>query len=263
MSWRKKSLLLSVLCLALLTACDETTPQQESVKHEVVLTTVKMDEPTTVYKNGETASDNVHIRWAKKTLGVDIRTQWSAPVEDYDMKLRLMLSSDAPLPDVFSSKVMDTTNQFLTSGKVLDAGEAFDQYASPTWKAAMAEVPEAWQPFTENGKRMAIPIITEQASQAVLWIRKDWLDKLGLEAPRNLDELEQIMKAFTYDDPDGNGIKDTYGIDFAIKDQYLASPTGDISWVFGAYGALPEIWGKDEKGQLMYGSIQPEIKKHC
>ncbi|MFJ2043346.1 hypothetical protein ACIOBL_07055 [Paenibacillus taichungensis] len=261
MSWRKKSLLLSVLCLALLTACDETTPQQESVKHEVVLTTVKMDEPTTVYKNSETASDNVHIRWAKKTLGVDIRTQWSAPVEDYDMKLRLMLSSDDPLPDVFSSKVMDTTNQFLTSGKVLDAGEAFDQYASPTWKAAMAEVPEAWQPFIENGKRMAIPIITEQASQAVLWIRKDWLDKLGLEAPRNLDELEQIMKAFTYDDPDGNGLKDTYGIDFAIKDQYLASPTGDISWVFGAYGALPEIWGEDGKGQLMYGSIQPEIKK--
>ncbi|KAA8746153.1 extracellular solute-binding protein [Paenibacillus sp. UASWS1643] len=261
MSWRKIYLLLTVLCLTLFTACDETSPQPNPTEQVVVLTTVKMDEPTIVYKNGETASDNVHIRWAKNKLGVDIHTQWSAPEDDYDIKLRLMLSSDDPLPDVFSSTLMDTTNKFLTSGKVLDIGKAFDKYASPTWKAAMAEVPEAWQPFTVNGKRMAIPIITEQGSQAVLWIRQDWLDKLHLEAPNNLDELETIMRAFTYDDPDGNGINDTYGINFSIKDQYLSSPTGDISWVFGAFGVIPEIWSKDERGQLVYGSIQPEIKK--
>ncbi|MBU5351875.1 extracellular solute-binding protein [Paenibacillus barcinonensis] len=262
MNWKPIYHSLSFLCLILLTAgCSPKAPQPEPVQTAAVLTTVKMNEPTTVYKNGENVADNVHIRWAYNTLGVNIRTKWSAPAEDYDMKLRLMLSSGDVLPDVFTSNVMDTVNTFMLSGKLLDAGEAWERYASPTWKAAMAEVPEAWKPFEINGKRMAIPIITEQASQSVLWIRKDWLEHLNLKAPDNLKELETVMNAFTYDDPDGNGIQDTYGIDFAIKDQYVVSPIGDISWVFGAYGAIPSIWSKNEKGQLVYGSVQPQIKQ--
>ena len=43
-------------------------------------------------------------------------------------------------------------------------------------------------------------------------IRQDWLDNLGLKAPTNMDEFEAVIKAFTEDDPDGNGQKDTMGL---------------------------------------------------
>lgn len=42
--------------------------------------------------------------------------------------------------------------------------------------------------------------------------REDWLDNLGLEAPENLDELFEVARAFTEDDPDGNGKDDTVGL---------------------------------------------------
>ena len=42
-------------------------------------------------------------------------------------------------------------------------------------------------------------------------IRQDWLDNLGLEAPTTLEEFTEIARAFTEDDPDGNGEDDTYG----------------------------------------------------
>lgn len=46
-------------------------------------------------------------------------------------------------------------------------------------------------------------------------VRKDWLDKLGISLPESgyvtTDQLYQILHAFTYDDPDGNGLNDTYG----------------------------------------------------
>lgn len=35
--------------------------------------------------------------------------------------------------------------------------------------------------------------------------RKDWADNLGIEAPKNTDDFFEMLRAFTEDDPDGNG----------------------------------------------------------
>ncbi|MBO9605296.1 MAG: hypothetical protein J7639_05065, partial [Paenibacillaceae bacterium] len=43
------------------------------------------------------------------------------------------------------------------------------------------------------------------------YVRKDWLDKLNLKMPVTYDDMMNVMRAFTNNDPDGNGKKDTYG----------------------------------------------------
>jgi putative aldouronate transport system substrate-binding protein len=45
-------------------------------------------------------------------------------------------------------------------------------------------------------------------------LRKDWLDNLGLQEPKTIDELLNVFKAFTYNDPDKNGKNDTFGLSF-------------------------------------------------
>ncbi|WP_157949921.1 extracellular solute-binding protein [Vallitalea okinawensis] len=70
-------------------------------------------------------------------------------------------------------------------------------------------------------------------------IRWDWLENLGLEAPQNMEEYYQVLKAFTYDDPDGNGIDDTYGI--TSKNIY------DIQPFMGSAG-LVDGYAKEEDG---------------
>lgn len=233
------------------------------IDHMVTITTVRSEDPTAKFKNGETYADNVHTRWAKEKLGVDIKTLWTAPGGDnsYDTKLKLMLSSGDKLPDVFVSTQPATTNMFIESGKVMDIGEAFDKYASATWKAAMADAPTAWQPFIKDGKKYAIPVLRQNmGTQSPLWIRQDWLDKLKLKAPTTLQELEKVMDAFVNQDPDGNGKKDTYALDFGMKDGFVGYPIGDSSWIFGLFGAIPERWYPGEDGKLQYGSVQPGIK---
>lgn len=43
-------------------------------------------------------------------------------------------------------------------------------------------------------------------------VRKDYMEKIGVtENPRTLDEFFNLMRKLTFDDPDGNGKKDTYG----------------------------------------------------
>ncbi|MCL2478158.1 MAG: extracellular solute-binding protein [Treponema sp.] len=61
--------------------------------------------------------------------------------------------------------------------------------------------------------------------------RKDWLQNLGLSVPKNLDDLYNVLYAFTYNDPDGNGKNDTYGMTWTGA--YMG-PFYNIAVMFGA-----------------------------
>ena len=45
-----------------------------------------------------------------------------------------------------------------------------------------------------------------------LGYRADWAEKLGLEEPKTIEDIYNMMYQFTYGDPDGNGKDDTYGL---------------------------------------------------
>jgi len=60
-------------------------------------------------------------------------------------------------------------------------------------------------------------------------IRKDWLDNLGLDVPETVDELFEVAKAFTENDPDQNGKDDTGGL--------TAAGTWNLGDIFQAFDA--------------------------
>jgi putative aldouronate transport system substrate-binding protein len=64
---------------------------------------------------------------------------------------------------------------------------------------------------TLDGAMYGLPDQGQIPTTDGLVIRKDWLDKLGLAMPKTVDELIAVAKAFTENDPDGNGKNDTYG----------------------------------------------------
>ncbi|GJM75796.1 hypothetical protein HMSSN036_80120 [Paenibacillus macerans] len=52
---------------------------------------------------------------------------------------------------------------------------------------------------------MAIPTTEISHGPGVLWLRKDWMDKLGLKEPKTLEDVENIITQFIEKDPGGNG----------------------------------------------------------
>lgn len=65
-----------------------------------------------------------------------------------------------------------------------------------------------------NGKLYGFPVT--RGNGCVTYVKKAWLDNVGLEAPTNYDEYLNMLKAFTEGDPDGNGVNgDTYGVSAA------------------------------------------------
>lgn len=230
----------------------------------VTITTVFPIASSLKFKNGENIENNVHTKWAKETLGIDIKYLWTVSDQNnaYDTKLRLMLTSGEKMPDIISFRGNSTVlADLIDSGQFTDAGELFDKYASETYKKAMAEEPSVWNAYIRDGKRMGIPILENAYNNdPVMYIREDWLKKLNLKAPTTLAELETVLDAFTNQDPDGNGKKDTVGLAVGFKNN-LNTWMSESGWIFGMFGAMPNQWNKTADNELIYGSIQPEMKQ--
>ena len=68
-------------------------------------------------------------------------------------------------------------------------------------------------PYQYQNKLYALPKNYVNSTDYInINVRQDWLDKLGLSVPTNVQELYDVAYAFTFNDPDGNGIADTFGL---------------------------------------------------
>jgi len=123
--------------------------------------------------------------------------------------------------------------------------------------------PAAMSSATFDGKLLAIPAVGSTLNNApMVWVRLDWLNKLGLQPPKSMEDVFNIMDAFVNKDPDGNGKKDTYGM---AMDKDLYGFFDGLEGFFNSYGAYARQqgtgnWVKKEDGTIEFGSIQPEVK---
>ncbi len=76
-----------------------------------------------------------------------------------------------------------------------------------------------------------------------LLFRQDWLDNLGLEQPKTVDDIYNIAKAFTLNDPDKDGKNNTLGL--TISDDNLANDAMRVLvTAFGGFNQFGIVDGK-------------------
>ncbi len=86
----------------------------------------------------------------------------------------------------------------------------------------------AWKSAADDkGATYGVPF---SAQADVLLVRSDWLKKVGMQPPKTWADLEKVAQAFTTQDPDGNGKKDTYGLDVPGSTQ-----RGYLSWYWSNF----------------------------
>ncbi len=244
------------------------TPTVENAYKEkydlpVTLTTAWGINPIAKFKNGESIENSVATKWAKEKFGIDIKSLWSVTDTNgaFVTKMRLAMSSGQEMPEIVTVGDDLLAQDLIDSGMYQEAGPLFDKYASDTWKKAMELDPNIWNPYTRDGKRMGIPILDyAYNNDYLLWIRQDWLDKLKLQAPKTIDELETVMDAFKNQNPDGLSPDKVIPLSLGFKTS-MNNWMGDPSWIFGAYGTLPQQWNLNKDGKLEYGSVNPAMKQ--
>lgn len=224
----------------------------------IAMTSVMGTAGWATFPEGETwDNDNRWMKLIRETLGINIKWNWLVDSTQYDNKINVSIASD-DLPDLMlvSKKQL---NQLVDADMVEDLTQAYDTYAMPYLKQQVSEaLGAAQQMATYDGKLMALPMYNGDPRDALvsLYIRSDWLDKLGLPDPKSIDDLVNVADAFVNRDPDGNGKPDTLGL--GILSATMGG--GSMGGFLNGYNAYPDIWVDDGSGQLSFGSTAPEMK---
>jgi len=224
-----------------------------------ITTVVSLDDTmqAMVGTNPDVATNNNWYNGYKEDLGIEVVNVWSVPATQYDDKLNAQIAAD-DLPDVFKVTA-DQLKTLVENGMVMDMTQVFSDYASDfTLEMMEADDQVGLSQATYDGKLMALPCAQGNTGiMPVMWIRRDWMDKLGYEAPKTMKELEALALAFVTEDPDENGADDSYGI--ALSNDLYSSDLCDLTGVFAGFEAYPEGW-IEQDGSIVSGFIQPEVK---
>lgn len=142
---------------------------------------------------------NVHIEWIQ------------VPADAWEEKKNLMLAT-GDLPDIIESHIQDSDlTRYGPEGVFLDLTDLL-QYA-PNFNAIIEnEMPDLKAFMTApDGKIYSMVRVNSgpwMTTNGVGIINKGWMEKLGLEEPKTLDEFTNVLRAFKNGDPNGNGIAD-------------------------------------------------------
>lgn len=209
---------------------------------------------------GETLEDNFWLDTYREELGINVVYDWVVKgAEEYSQKVNVTIAT-GEIPDIMavsSTQMM----QLADAGLIQDLSEVYQTYAADFTKECLNQEGEA--PFLagqKDGKMYGIPVTGGSVDSIdLMWIRDDWLKKLGLEAPKTMEELLNVIEQFTNGDPDGDGQNNTYGIGVAGSPNVFGGGYGGLKGFFNAYEAYPTIW-IEKDGALVYGAIQEECK---
>lgn len=169
--------------------------------------------------------DNLVLAEIEAQTGIRMEVTY-VPYDDYKTKLNTMIASRT-LPDIFRIDDVATAIEFRDSGLLMPMDDLLAEYGPHI----MAELGDdiTTSPINAGGEvygiyRAAVPYMSNLA------IRTDWLENLGLEMPADLDSFYEVLRAFTFDDPNGTGADDTIG--------YVGTMAGmrTFSHIFGAFG---------------------------
>ena len=211
----------------------------------------------------DTYEDNVYTRYLRECLNIQNEDVFEAMEDQYTANVDMVIAS-GELPDVMVIEDRETLIQLAEGGMIADLSEALENCASDGLKAMYDSYEvSALDSAMIDGKLMALPEPSFVDGPNLLWLRKDWMDKLGLEAPNTIEDAVEIVRAFVEQDPGNNGEGNTIGL---VCHSDLTGEIGyryefQLNTFFASYNAFPKQWILQEDGTVVYGSVQPQVKE--
>lgn len=233
------------------------------------------DEPVTItwavqtaavqqFFDGDTYEDNRWSRLIKDKLNIDVEVKFSADssTDAYRNRMSTLLAS-GDFPDVLRWSDRIFFQQAYEAGYIREIESVFDAYATDAVKAYRTNYPDSFEGASIDGTLAAFPYMNDNFHQAAnLWIRDDWLENTKSEPPTTVEEMVELARKFTFEDPDGNGQDDTYG--FALNKNVVQSNYATLLGLIGAYGvpgySSTGIFYRDDSGEMTFAYIQPQLK---
>ncbi len=193
---------------------------------------------------GQDENNNRILDYIEQQTGYDLI--WEiAPKENAREKVNLMLTSGVDCPDMIVCGDRNWGLDFVNEEMLYP----LDEYIANTKNLKNLLTEDANKMMTFDGKLYGIVVPQNQEATSGLIIRKDWLDKVGMEVPSTLDEFRAVMEAFKEMDPNCiplTGSAGTGGLD-------------GLGSFRGAFG-IANAWRETDDGKLENTAITQDMK---
>ena len=174
--------------------------------------TIEKPEKITIMVNGNfVTKTNGQEEWIDRWEGLTgIELEVIQPDHDayYDVLGQTVATGTENWPDV----IMTTESYYsgyATEGVLWDMTDAWNK--SDLKKSGRVTRPEVMDSLLIDGRLYGFA--PEMSTGTMVYIKKAWLDRCGLDVPKTYDEYVEMLRAFTQGDPDGNGVNgDTFGL---------------------------------------------------
>ncbi len=173
---------------------------------------------------------------------------------DWMETLSLRINSD-DMPDMFffvpnDTNYMSAYTNFVEKKLVIPMSDLATKEDTP-YLYEYINSPE-FDELRIDGKMYFVPSFVADFNNSI-YVRQDWLDNLNMKAPTTIQEFEEMLRAFTEDDPDQNGKKDTYGMAASKVFEWLA-------YFRISFGVIPG-WSKDSNGDYQHEAFTESYKE--
>lgn len=219
----------------------------------------KMVDPGTVLPEGDSYEVNnytIYLRDLLNVANVDVLTEQN-PFYDERLGNRIV---ENDLPDIFMVQGEEMLKVLVASDQIADLSDVYALCASDRIK----EMYESYgtgllASATFDGRLMALPDTEVHNGQSLLWLRYDWLVKLGLSEPETIEDAMEIIRVFREqnpgDAPDGN-------VGLVFSPEIMENPNSCFSLqpVLDSFGAYPGKWFVRD-GAVVYGTVSEEMRQ--
>lgn len=208
---------------------------------------------------GDTYEDNAYTRYLRKMLNIQNDNVYMESEDRYSEFVNIIVK-DQTLPDVMVVSDRETLKELVENDLVEDLTDAFEKCTSPRIKEMYESYGgELLEAGKFDGKLMAVPETVIDHGPNLLWLRKDWMDELGLKEPETLEDAYEIIEAFVKNRMGTEEGEEPVGLACDTNLVGTTSSSYSVDTIFDSFHASPQRWiCKD--GEIMYGSLTEETK---
>ena len=196
----------------------------------------------------------------QEQTGITIKFQHPAAGADQAKEQFNLIVADGNLPDIMEWQWVKMypggPEKAIKDGVIIPLNDIIDQYC-PNLKKYLTENPDVDKMIkTDDGNYFAFPFIRGEDKLRYTvggFIRKDWLDELGLEVPTTVDEWHTVLTAFK----EKKGTEAPISFDWANFKQ-----SNPIAFAYKV-GAANSTWFiLDDGGKVAFAPAQAEYKDY-
>ena len=239
------ALLLVLVSLVGLAACGEkTTTEQKFDDKGRVKISIGLGSSAKILDMEE----NELTYWLEKTTGYDIEIVEYAGGTDVATQISATIAARQDLPDILWGVNVgaSTVSKYGQEGYFVDLRPYYEDVEGKSkifWERMAECLTDYQQEYVVNkmidpdtGGIYGVPTIETSLVDDLdfmVWINRQWLDKLNLQAPTNTDELYTVLKAFKDNDCNGNG--DPNDEIPLFGSQNTSSPAKAMNWLINLF----------------------------